>query len=152
MIGGGPVRDSRPMDDGSWNFDTLVERHAAEDRSPRARVRRVIEWILEDPCRDCTTPALAERAAVSARTLSRLFRRETGTSPARFVARARVGLARALLERTGLGVEAVAACSGFAAARRMRRAFRRALGAAPRAVRPALTRGQTSSGCGTILR
>jgi transcriptional regulator GlxA family with amidase domain len=122
------------MDEGHWDFEALVERCAAEDRSPRARVRRVVEWILEDPCRDCSAARLAERAAVSARTLSRLFRRETGMSPARFVARARVVLARALLERTGLGVDAVAVRSGFAGARRMRRAFRRALGAAPREI------------------
>ena len=129
------------MDDATFDFEALVERHVAEDRTPRARVRRVIAWIQEDPCRDCSTARLAELAAVSSRTLSRLFRRETGMSPARFVARARVALARALLERTGLGVEAVAACSGFAAARRMRRAFRRALGASPR---------QASSGWGTM--
>jgi len=122
------------MDEGLWNFEALVERCAAEDRTPRARVRRVIEWILEDPCRECSAPRLAERAAVSARTLSRLFRRETGTSPARFVAHARLRLARALLERTGLGIDAVAVRSGFAAARRMRRAFRRALGSAPREI------------------
>jgi transcriptional regulator GlxA family with amidase domain len=98
-------------------------------------VRQVIAWVLEDPSRDCTTQALADRAAVSRRTLSRLFRSETSMSPARFVAHARLGLARALLEDTGLGIEAVAACSGFAAARRMRRAFRRAFRRSPATVR-----------------
>lgn len=119
------------MDDSHWDFSTLVDSFAAEDRSPRARVRRLVAWILEDPTRPHRVGALAERAAVSPRTLSRLFRRETGVSPAKFVERARLALARALIEETGLRIDSVAARTGFGSAERMRRTFHRSLGANP---------------------
>ena len=73
------------MDDASWDYRELIETHVATDRSARSRVRRLVAWIREDPARARSVEELAERAAVSARTLSRLFRRETGTTPARFV-------------------------------------------------------------------
>ena len=134
------------MDDGGVrDFETQVETHLAQDRSTRARVQRLAGWILENPARSHDVRALAERAAMSSRTLSRLFSRETGASPAKFVERARLRLACALLERSGLGVEAVALRCGFGNAERMRRAFRRALGASPQAY-------CTSSGWGTMRR
>lgn len=132
------------MDDTRWDFQALIESHAVADRSTRARVRGLVPWILEDPTRPHRIEHLAEHAAVSPRTLSRLFRRETGTSPAKFVERARLQLAQGLLERTGIRVDSIAARSGFGTGERMRRAFRRALGLCPRAY--------ASSGCGTIRR
>jgi transcriptional regulator GlxA family with amidase domain len=107
-------------------------------------VRRVAQSILEDPAARHDLEGLAERAALSARSLTRLFRRETGATPARFVEEARLRLARHLIDRSGLGLESVAARSGFRNAERMRRAFHRALGVSPR--------GYASSGSGTILR
>jgi transcriptional regulator GlxA family with amidase domain len=68
---------------------------------------------------------------MSPRTLSRAFRRATGTSPARFVEDARLRLARLLLERGGVRVASAAARAGFQNAERMRRAFHRRLGASP---------------------
>jgi transcriptional regulator GlxA family with amidase domain len=132
------------MDDATWDFHALVETHLAQDRSTRARVRRLADWVLEDPARAHDVASLAERAAVSPRTLSRLFLRETGAPPAKFVEQARVALARALLEKSCLGVESVAVRCGFGSGERMRRAFRRALGSSPRRY--------TSSGCGTMRR
>ena len=132
------------MDDAGWDFSVLAQAHATTDRSPRSRVRRLVASILEDPARPHTVEELAQRAAVSPRTLSRLFRRETGTTPARFVARARLDLARALLDGCGASVEWIARRAGFCNAERMRRTFHRALGTSPR--------GYTSSGCGTMRR
>jgi transcriptional regulator GlxA family with amidase domain len=132
------------MDDTHWDLQALIESHAAADRSARARVRRLTAWILEDPTRPHSIDHLAEHAAVSPRTLSRLFRRETGTSPAKFVEHARLQLAQGLLERTGMHIASIASRSGFRNVERMRRAFRRVLGVCPRAY--------ASSGCGTILR
>jgi transcriptional regulator GlxA family with amidase domain len=131
------------MDDASWDLRTLVDAFAAEDRSPRARVRRLVEWILENPARPCSVERLAERAALSPRSLSRLFRRETGMAPAKFVEQARLALARRLLERVAR-VRWVAIHSGFRSEERMRRAFQRSLGMSPRRY--------ASSGCGTMRR
>lgn len=120
------------MDDASWDFQPLVAAHIGADRSARARVRRLAEWILEDPARPHDVRCLADHAAVSPRTLSRLFAREMGTTPAKFVERARIRLAGLLLARSSLTVSSVASRCGFRNAERMRRAFHRVLGACPR--------------------
>jgi transcriptional regulator GlxA family with amidase domain len=132
------------MDDATWDYRELIESQLAADRSTRSRVRRLVAWILEDPMRPRSVEELADRAAVSVRTLSRLFRSETGTTPARFVEQARIRLARVLLEETDLGIGRIAARCGFASGERMRRAFHRSLGQCPRRY--------ASSGCGTNRR
>jgi len=60
-----------------------------------------------------------------------LFIAETGTTPARFVARARVEAARDLLEAGPASVQTVAQQAGFGSAETMRRAFLRVLGVGP---------------------
>lgn len=128
-------RDSPPMD---------LESHLLTDRSPRSRVRRLAQWIEDDPARPLGVDHLADRAAMSRRSLSRLFVLETGTTPARFVEQARLALARRLLECAGTRVAWVAARAGFESAERMRRAFHRSLGVSPR--------GYASVGSGTMRR
>ncbi len=123
------------MDDASWDNPALIEAHLAADRSTLARIRRVIGTILEDPARPCALERLADDAAVSPRTLSRLFRRETGCSPAKFVERARVRLAQRLLDQSGMRIGVVAGRCGFASGEQMRRAFHRVLGTGPRGAR-----------------
>ena len=129
------ARNSPAMD-----IETLLQ----ADPSPRSRVRRLVEWILQDPARARGIEHLADRAAMSPRNLSRLFARETGTTPARFVEHARIELARRLLERSGVRVAWVAARAGFESAERMRRAFHRSLAMSPR--------GYASVGSGTMRR
>jgi len=82
-------------------------------------------WIGEHPGADLSVAALARRAAMSARNFARVFTREVGMTPARFVERARVEAARRRLEESSVGVEVVAAESGFNSAEIMRRAFLR---------------------------
>ena len=64
-----------------------------------------------------TLGVLARNANVSPRTFSRRFVEDTGYTPMQWVLRARVDLARELLERTDLGVEQIAAASASAPAR-----------------------------------
>jgi transcriptional regulator GlxA family with amidase domain len=120
--------------DGSWNvaLERIVREASLEDRSAAARARAVAEWIVQDPGRPHGIESLADRAAMSARSLERWFARTLGMTPARFVHAARLALARRLLERTSLPVKAVALRCGYGNAERMRRAFQRALGASPR--------------------
>jgi len=121
-----------------------IESHLQADRSPRSRIRRLAAWIREDPARAHRIEQLADRAAMSTRSLSRLFIRETGLPPSRFVQQARVDLARRLLEHSGARVAWVAQRAGFESAERMRRAFRRGLGMSPR--------DYASVGSGTMRR
>ncbi|HLX22393.1 MAG TPA: helix-turn-helix domain-containing protein [Usitatibacter sp.] len=97
------------------------------------RIRPLAAWVIQDPRRDFSAELLASQAAMSVRTLSRLFVREMGITPSKFVERVRVGLARNLLETSRLRLAAIAAQSGFGSEERMRRAFRRAYGTSPRA-------------------
>jgi transcriptional regulator GlxA family with amidase domain len=62
---------------------------------------------------------------MSGRNFARVFTREVGTTPARFVERARVEAARRRLEESSSGVEAVAGQCGFSSGEIMRRAFLR---------------------------
>jgi len=132
MAGDVAQREGTAMDRLSHDFDVVVDRHLSADPSPAARVRRQVEWILRDPAGVRGVEHIAERAAMSPRSLRRLFRRETGTTPARFVERARIEVARRLLERPGTRVGWVAQRAGFASEERMRRAFRRAFDMSPR--------------------
>ncbi|MEU4547266.1 helix-turn-helix domain-containing protein [Nonomuraea dietziae] len=72
---------------------------------------------------------------MSVRQLTRLFGKELGTTPARYVERARVERAKNLLETGDQPLDAVARRSGFGSPETMRRAFVRALGVTPAAYR-----------------
>jgi transcriptional regulator GlxA family with amidase domain len=94
-------------------------------------IRPLVDGIVADPAGDHRVLALAERASLSERQLSRLFAKQVHTTPARFVERVRVEAARDLLESTRSSVDAVAADCGFGSAETMRRAFLRVLGVGP---------------------
>jgi transcriptional regulator GlxA family with amidase domain len=101
----------------------------------QATERRVLQelqaWIAENLARDLGVEALAVRAAMSARNFARVFTRELGTTPARYVEQARIEAARTQLESSGDGVERIARRCGFSSAELLRRAFVRHLNVSP---------------------
>ncbi|MCW5632938.1 MAG: DJ-1/PfpI family protein [Rubrivivax sp.] len=88
-------------------------------------------WIFEHLAEEIGVERMAASVNMSARQFTRVFRHEKGTTPARFVERVRVEVARSLLEASGASVKAVAAKCGFGSADSMRRSFLRVLGATP---------------------
>jgi transcriptional regulator GlxA family with amidase domain len=64
-----------------------------------------------------------------------VFRTEVGCTPAVYVERTRVEVARRLLETTSLSVDEVAEAAGFGTVETLRRAFARRVGASPTAYR-----------------
>src|SRR6185369_6563544 len=68
-------------------------------------------------------------------TFARRFRAETGTTPHDWITGQRVLTARALLEETDLGVDAIAVRAGFGDAATLRHHFTRRVGATPHAYR-----------------
>ncbi|WP_225882394.1 helix-turn-helix domain-containing protein [Streptomyces aureocirculatus] len=88
--------------------------------------------------RPLTLADIAAHARLSVRTLHRRFRAHTGLSPLQYLLRARLDLARRLLEQEdGATVEDIAARAGFASSASLRRRFRQAAGSTPRAYRAA---------------
>lgn len=94
-------------------------------------VRRVMDVVGADPGADHDLTALARRAGVSVRHLSRLFRAHTGMTVGRYAESIRLEAAQALLEASGEPVDTVAARAGFGSAETMRRAFQNTLGISP---------------------
>jgi transcriptional regulator GlxA family with amidase domain len=104
----------------------------AADRQP---VRELLAWIVEHPDADLSVETLARRVAMSPRNFARVFTREVGTTPARYVETVRVEAARRRLEESAHGVDAIAGACGFGTAETMRRAFLRTLHVPPSAYR-----------------
>jgi transcriptional regulator GlxA family with amidase domain len=107
----------------------------ATQMAERRPLRDLQGWILEHPGADLSVEALARRVAMSPRNFFRVFVREVGMTPGRYVERVRVEAARRLLEETSRGVLDVAAACGFGSPETMRIAFRRTLGVSPRGYR-----------------
>ena len=88
-------------------------------------------YVLEHPDADLSVEALAGRVSMSPRHFARVFLREVGITPARFVTSVRVETARRLLEESSESLEAVCSKSGLGTLESMRRAFARVVGIPP---------------------
>ncbi len=104
-----------------------LETQATDTKS----MRELQVWMLEHLDRPLSVDALADRVAMSPRNFARVFAREFGTTPGRYLFHARVEAARRLLEQTDRSLPQVATACGFGSADVMRRAFVRALGTTP---------------------
>lgn len=113
--------------------------------SDRAAVRDLQAWIVDHLAERLTVERLATRAAMSPRHFARVFRQDTGVTPARFVERARVEAARRALEDTNQSVDTIARTCGFGTAETMRRTFLRTLRASPREYRNRFRRVEESA-------
>jgi transcriptional regulator GlxA family with amidase domain len=112
--------------------EAQVSAHLAAQMVGHEGLARLAAWILANAAEEITLDRLAEMGAMSTRTLARLFGRELGMSPARFVERARVEVARRFLEESDMRIDLVARKSGLGTEERMRRAFHRSYGMSPR--------------------
>jgi transcriptional regulator GlxA family with amidase domain len=110
-----------------------------------ALLHRALDVVVEDPTADLSVRALAARSSMSPRHFARVFTREMGTTPGRYVERIRVEAAQHLLGSSTAGLEVVAASSGFANVETMRRAFHRVLGVPPGRYRSGLAPARTTT-------
>jgi transcriptional regulator GlxA family with amidase domain len=102
--------------------------------SIRLDARLVAKQNLREPL---TVELLADVARLSPRQFSRVFRTETGLSPAKAIENLRLEAARFMLEQGRLPIEEIARETGFGDRGRMRRSFLRTFGATPQALRNA---------------
>lgn len=113
--------------------------HAAELElaPPGGRFAPLFDWLRERLHEPLTVEQLADRAAMSPRHFARAFRAETGATPAKAVERLRLETARAHVEDGSTPLDRIALTTGFGDGERMRRAFLRAYGQPPQALRRA---------------
>jgi transcriptional regulator GlxA family with amidase domain len=115
---------------GQLQHSTLLDLDAKTDRIQTALV--FAKSNLHIPL---TVDRLAEAANLSVRQFTRAFREETGQTPAKAVENLRLEAARLMVEQGRLPIDVVARETGFADPDRMRRAFLRAFGQPPQAIR-----------------
>ncbi|CAG2127983.1 GlxA family transcriptional regulator [Cupriavidus plantarum] len=102
---------------------------------PRSdRVRLALTYAKEHLRSPLTVEELADAARLSPRQFSRVFREETGLSPAKAVEMLRLEAAKAMLESGRYSMDLIARDTGFFDRDRMRRAFLRAYGEPPKSV------------------
>ncbi len=111
--------------------------HAQPPVPAGATMEPLLNWLEENADRDLTLEDIAARAGISARTLNRRFREQTGTTPLQWLHRARVRRAQHLLESTSHSVERIAVQAGFGSPTAFRDRFKRVVGTSPQAYRRA---------------
>jgi transcriptional regulator GlxA family with amidase domain len=124
------VHQRRPG--GQSQFSALIE---LGGRS--GRFAELMDWMRAHLAESLTVERLAEQAAMSPRNFARAFTAETGTTPAKAVERLRLEAARTAVETSHAPIDRVAESAGFGDPERMRRAFLRAFGQPPQALRRA---------------
>lgn len=95
----------------------------------------LIDWIQANLAADLSVDALATRAAMSPRNFARVFRSETGVTPARFIEKLRLEAARTSVEQSAMSLQQIARNTGFGDPERMRVAFLRTYGQPPMVLR-----------------
>ena len=115
---------------GQSQFSALLDIERVE-----GRFTPLLAWMRERLDEELSVEALAGQAAMSPRNFSRAFLAETGITPAKAVERLRLESARERVEHSADSIDVVARRVGFGDPERMRRAFVRAFGQPPQALR-----------------
>jgi transcriptional regulator GlxA family with amidase domain len=121
---------------GQSQFSALLELEPKSDR-----IQTALSYAKRNLRKELSVDELADAASLSRRQFSRAFRVETGQSPARAVETLRVEAARSMIEEGNHPIDVVARENGFSDPERMRRAFIRAYGMPPQAVKRAARLG-----------
>lgn len=114
-------------------FSTSLRAQAAQTPV----LRELQGWMADHLADDLSVPVLAERVAMSPRNFARVFARQVGETPARYVEQLRVEAVRRLLEGSDRRLEGIAHATGFGNADIMRQAFLRHLHTTPERYRAA---------------
>ncbi|WP_248747756.1 GlxA family transcriptional regulator [Pseudomonas sp. MWU12-2037] len=118
---------------GQSQFSALLDLDPKSDR-----IQSALAFAQENLREDLSVEQLAQVAHLSPRQFSRLFRAETGQSPAKAIEHLRLEAARLMMESGWHSIDVVARDTGFADPERMRRAFLRAYGQPPQMIRRSL--------------
>lgn len=105
--------------------------HLQAQFADKPDIERIQQWIIDNPAGDLRIETLAQRAAMSTRTMLRMFKMVAGRTFGEFVMDARLRHACNLLETTDAEHKEVARLSGLGTEANMRRAFSTRLGISP---------------------
>jgi transcriptional regulator GlxA family with amidase domain len=138
-MGGDVARDTAKMmvvhhrrAGGQSQHSAMFELDAKTDR-----VQRALAFAKKNLRMPLQVEQLAQAACLSSRQFTRVFRMETGQSPARAIENLRLEAARYLLEQGRLPIEEIARETGFGDRERMRRSFLRTYSQTPQSIRNA---------------
>lgn len=116
---------------GQSQYSTLLETSSESDR-----ISSALAYARENLGKALSVDDLAEQVSLSPRQFARVFKRETGTTPAKAIESLRVEAARIRVEANfSESLEEISDSVGFKDLERMRRAFQRNLGQSPQSLR-----------------
>lgn len=105
--------------------------HLARQSATVGFMQDTLEWINQNPSQSMSVDILAARCAMSERNFSRIFKKEIGITPGKYVEKMRVEYATQMIETQNLSLDSIAESSGFKSEEMMRRAFVRQLNILP---------------------
>lgn len=117
---------------GQSQFSALLELERSD-----GRFETLLSWVREHLAQPLGVEQLAAQAGMSPRNFSRVFTAAIGMTPAKAVEKLRLEAARLRVEAGEDPVDRIAQLTGFGDPERMRRAFVRAFGHPPQALRRA---------------
>jgi AraC family transcriptional regulator, transcriptional activator FtrA len=101
----------------------------------KGRLSRLMDWVRAHPAQPHSIASMAERAAMSPRTLQRQFQDATRLGPIEWLIRERIAIVKDLLETGELPLSQVAERAGFGSEESLRHHFRRLTATTPGAYR-----------------
>ncbi|WP_373989822.1 transcriptional regulator FtrA [Duganella sp. BuS-21] len=101
----------------------------------QGRLSKLMDWLRSHPALPHTVASMAERAAMSPRTLQRQFQQATGYGPVEWLIRERVAIVKDMLEQPDVPLTQIAERAGFGSEESLRHHFRRLTATTPGAYR-----------------
>ena len=101
----------------------------------KGRLTKLMDWVRTHPAEQHTVASMAERAAMSARTLQRQFQDATGFAPVEWLTRERIAIVKDMLETSNMPLAQMAERAGFGSEESLRHHFRRLTATTPGAYR-----------------
>lgn len=108
-------------------FSALLS-HQETDHAP---IHETLQWIADHLHKPLTIDQMAGQAAMSPRNFARVFSRETGITPGKYLEKVRLEAARRRLEESRLTIEQIAEECGYGNADTMRRVFLKCIKTTP---------------------
>jgi transcriptional regulator GlxA family with amidase domain len=119
-----------------WRSGVQSQASPLLDLKPKSdRIRSVLDYVRQNLRQSLTVDRLADHVGMSRRHFTRMFKTETGRSPAKAIEAIRADAARVFLPSITLSLETIARETGFSSTEQMRQAFVRLYGQTPQALR-----------------